>query len=81
MLDVPTLEDTSSICVTVNGPYPPLRQFQSFMGRPYIILTPLPVSITSSGVILPSSSATMIEAVLKVEPGSSISLMALFLIS
>ena len=46
-----------------------------------MFLTPLPVSTTVSGVIFPSSSATISEAVLKVEPGSSMSLMALLFIS
>ena len=80
MLDSPTLDDTSMILVTSIFPYPPLYQFQSFMLLPCILTTPFAVS-TCSQVINLSSSATMIEAVLKVEPGSIKLLTAIFRIS
>ena len=61
--------------------YPPLRQLWSFMSRPYIFHIPQPVSTVYDVSTTPSSRATMMDAVLNTEPGSSRLLTARFFIS
>ena len=70
-------QNTCHIYLSITSPVPVVV---SHLAAVHIHNT-VAVSTSVSGVILPSSSATIMEAVLKVEPGSNISLMALLFIS
>ena len=74
----PMLELTHSVCGSVSMPYPPRLQLWSFISRLYIGHTPHPVSTRYVVSTTPSSNATIMEAVLNTEPGSSKSLTAWF---
>ena len=77
----PILEEYQIACSTEIRPYPPLFILWSVMRAPLYIYIPLPTSTVSPGLHKPSSKATMIEATLKVEPGSISSATAWFFVS
>ena len=68
----PTFDDFLMISGTVSTPFPPLRQSESRILRPYISRMPLPVLQVVFISIFPSSIATINDIGLNTEPGSII---------